>query len=288
MNEPSSQLVIPDQPRRRQDVSVQTLDTATSESASLLQVIERAAVNPHVDLDKMDRLLAMHERIADRQRVEAERVRNEAAESAYNRAMVDCQAEMRPVATDAVNSQTRSKYATYAQLDRHLRPIYTKHGFAISFSDGVCNEPDWLLVTCEVFHRDGFKKRYEKKMPADGKGAKGGDVMTKTHAIGSASSYGQRYLMRGIFNIAVGEDDDDGNGAGGARSDANHEKNKPPGFDKWRADMEACADEGTPALQAAWNKSDAALRVFAAAGGDWWPMTKARAAKATKAEKVLR
>ncbi len=48
-------------------------------------------------------------------------------------------------------------------------------------------------------------------MPADGKGAKGGDVMTKTHATGAAASYGARYLLKGIFNIAVGDDDRDGN-----------------------------------------------------------------------------
>ena len=51
-------------------------------------------------------------------------------------------------------------------------------------------------------------------MPADGKGAKGGDVMTKTHATGSATSYGMRYLLKMIFNVAVGtEKDDDGNAA---------------------------------------------------------------------------
>jgi len=50
-------------------------------------------------------------------------------------------------------------------------------------------------------------------MPADGKGAKGGDVMTKTHAAGSAMSYGMRYLLKMIFNVAIGENDDDGNGA---------------------------------------------------------------------------
>jgi hypothetical protein len=51
-------------------------------------------------------------------------------------------------------------------------------------------------------------------MPADGKGARGGDVMTKTHATGSAASYGMRYLLKMIFNIAVAEADDDGNAAG--------------------------------------------------------------------------
>jgi hypothetical protein len=50
-------------------------------------------------------------------------------------------------------------------------------------------------------------------MPADEKGAKGGDAMTKTHAAGSAMSYGMRYLLKMIFNVAIGEDDDDGNTA---------------------------------------------------------------------------
>jgi hypothetical protein len=49
-------------------------------------------------------------------------------------------------------------------------------------------------------------------MPSDGKGAKGGDVMTKTHATGAASQYGMRYLLKMIFNVAIGEDDNDGNG----------------------------------------------------------------------------
>jgi hypothetical protein len=50
-------------------------------------------------------------------------------------------------------------------------------------------------------------------MPADGKGARGNDVMTKTHATGSAVSYGMRYLLKMIFNVSSGEADDDGNAA---------------------------------------------------------------------------
>ena len=49
--------------------------------------------------------------------------------------------------------------------------------------------------------------------PADGKGAKGGDVMTKTHATGAGVTYGRRYLLGMIFNLVIGEDDD-GNRAG--------------------------------------------------------------------------
>jgi hypothetical protein len=57
-------------------------------------------------------------------------------------------------------------------------------------------------------------RRYHVDMPADGKGAKGGDVMTKTHATASALTYAKRYLLLQIFALAIGESDDDGNAAG--------------------------------------------------------------------------
>jgi hypothetical protein len=48
-------------------------------------------------------------------------------------------------------------------------------------------------------------------MPADGKGPKGGAVMNKVHAMGAGVAYGMRYLLKMIFNVAVGEEDNDGN-----------------------------------------------------------------------------
>lgn len=171
------------------------------ESTAIVAVIERAAQNPSVDIDKMERLLEMHERI-----------RRTEAESAFNEAMSAAQSEMGRISTDATNPQTRSNYATYGNLDRHLRPIYTRHGFSLSFGTAESPNPDCLRVTCTVA-RAGYSRHYQIDMPADGKGAKGGDVMTKTHATGAAASYGMRYLLKMIFNVAVGEDDDDGNSA---------------------------------------------------------------------------
>lgn len=171
-----------------------------SESAAIFQIIERAARDPNVDLDKMERLMAMRERELNRH-----------AEQAFNEAMKAAQAEMRAISADATNTQTRSKYATYAKLDAALRPIYTKHGFSVSFDEDDSPKPDHIRCLAYVAHEAGHTRTYRKDMPADGKGAKGGDVMTKTHATGAASSYGQRYLMRSIWNVAVGEDDTDGN-----------------------------------------------------------------------------
>lgn len=170
--------------------------------AGLLEVIARAARDPSVDIDKMERLIAMQERVQARE-----------AELEFNRAMNAAQAEMRPIAANASNPQTRSRYATFDKLDRVLRPIYTLHGFSMSFDEQDSPKPEHVRVVCYLSHIGGHTRTYHRDMPADGKGAKGGDVMTKTHAAGAAGSYGARYLLKGIWNVAVGEDDDDGNQA---------------------------------------------------------------------------
>lgn len=178
-----------------------------TEAAAFVSMIERAARDPSVDMDKLERLLAMKERQEARM-----------AEQAFAAAMSAAQSEMRPVATDANNPQTRSRYATFMALDRALRPIYVKNGFALSFDTAPGATPDTLMVLCDVMHSGGHIRRYSVPMPADGKGAKGGDVMTKTHATGAAMTYGQRYLLKMIFNIVVGEDND-GNDTGGTVTD---------------------------------------------------------------------
>lgn len=171
-------------------------------AVSMLEVIERAAVNPAVDIDKMRALLDMKREIDAHQ-----------AQVEFNIAMRLAQGEIGRVATDKKNNQTHSDYASYAALDRVVRPVYTKHGFALSFNTGDAGTPETVRVLCDVSHIGGHTKTYKVDMPADGKGAKGGDVMTKTHAAGSAMQYGQRYLLKLIFNVAIGLDDD-GNAAG--------------------------------------------------------------------------
>lgn len=147
------------------------------------------------------------ERIARMQREE----REYQATVDFNEALNRCQSKMRRIAADATNPQTHSKYATYAALDRVLRPIYSDEGFSISFSEDEASGADVLKVI-GYLSREGHTRTYRKTMPVDTKGPKGNDVMTKTHAAGSAGSYAKRYLLKDIFNVAVGEDDDDGNG----------------------------------------------------------------------------
>lgn len=181
-----------------------SLPAIAPESSAVLSIIERAARDPAVDIDKMERLILMQERIQGRQ-----------AQLEFDNAMAESQEEMKAIRADAANNQTKSKYATYAALDHATRPLYSKHGFALSFNTGDAPKADEVRVLCMVSHRGGHRQEYKIDMPADGKGPQGASVMTRTHATGAAASYGQRYLLKLIFNLAVGDIDDDGNGASG-------------------------------------------------------------------------
>lgn len=169
--------------------------------ASMMAVIQRAASDPSMDMDKLERLIALKERMDAKQ-----------AETDFNGAMSRAQSNMGRVAADATNPQTKSRYATYAALDRALRPVYTAEGMSLSFGTEPAPE-DHVGIVCYVSHANGHTREYRAAVPSDGKGIKGNEMMTRTHAFGSGASYGMRYLLKLIFNVAIGEDDDDGNSA---------------------------------------------------------------------------
>jgi hypothetical protein len=223
MNAPAKQELVPAEPTK-------------IAPATIMQVIANAASDPAADIDKLERLMAMHERMVARE-----------SQAAWNDAMAACQRELRQVHPDAFNPQTKSRYATYSALDAILRPVYSKHGFAISFDTDASPVEDCIRVIAKV-SLGAHTERYTIDMPRDGKGAKGGDVMTKTHATGAGMQYGMRYLLKGIFNVAIGDLDNDGNAPrAGAEPD-----------EEGKAKLEACAS--LAALQATWKALTAAQR----------------------------
>jgi hypothetical protein len=181
-------------------VKGRALAVPVSEEQAYFAMIERAVRDPAVDVGKLERLLAIKPR------------------AIYASAMAECQAEMEPVRRDCRNPQTKSRYASYEALDRALRPIYSRHGIALSFSTKPTETPETLMcVTCRVIHRSGHVENHELPIPMSTKGPQGKEMMTPTHAAMSAKTYGKRGLLDMIFNVATTdvEIDDDGNAAGG-------------------------------------------------------------------------
>ena len=189
------------------DLTTTPAQDPQSETSAMLTIIERAALNPDVDVEKMKQLLDMQERVFDKN-----------AEIAFNKAMVRAQKRMRPIVRDAENQQTHSKYARLETIDRQIRPIYTEEGFSLSFGTDESRVEKYIGIICDVMHEEGHVKRYRADIPIDLHGMKGTPNKTGTHAFGSTISYGQRYITKLIFNIALANEDDDGNAAGGAKT----------------------------------------------------------------------
>lgn len=174
-------------------------------ASSLMEVISRAASDPTVDVNKLERLMAMAERM------EAQR-----AERAFNESMKAAQEEMPRILRDASNSSSNSKYARLETVAKKVTPIITKHGFSISFGTDTSPLAGHYRITAIVSHIGGHSRPYFADVPTDMTGMKGNQNKTATHGFGSTMSYGRRYLTLLIFNITLVNEDDDGQQSGGA------------------------------------------------------------------------
>lgn len=170
-----------------------------NETATVINLIVRAASDPNVSIDKMERLFAMQkEMIAEQKR------------DAYQAAMALAQAEIGPVARDRMNSHTKAAYATLEAVDAAIRPLYTKQGFSLEF-DVEHHDDGKLTVICHVQHAAGHRERRSLKSSLDTAGIKGERNKTDIQGLGSSISYLRRYLTCMVFNVAIANEDKDGN-----------------------------------------------------------------------------
>lgn len=169
------------------------------ESTSIVQVIERAARDPSIDIDKMERLLAMKERLDARTAVEA-----------YNSAFAEMQLKMPEIDENGkikVNETVRSTYATFEDINAVVKPILAQHGFGLSFR--TTTKINKVETTAILMHRAGHREETSMELDADTSGSKNG-----VQALGSSVSYGKRYTMCAILNITTRGLDDNGHRGG--------------------------------------------------------------------------
>lgn len=178
----------------------ETAPVPASESAAIFSLIERAARDPNIDIDKMERLMAMQERMLERN-----------AKSAYMAALAEMQPEL-PVITERGGiknkvGEVQSTYAKWEDINEAIKPILAKYGFSLSFK---VNRTDGMVsVTGILGHREGHSEQTSIDLPVDGSGSK-----NAVQAVGSSTSYGQRYTAKALLNITSRGEDDDGKKAG--------------------------------------------------------------------------
>ena len=168
---------------------VDQLPTAQPEGATLMAVIARAAADPQTDVEKMERLMSMYERIEARR-----------SEAEFAEAMAVVQDKL-PSIGERGDAAGRYKFALWEDINAAIKPILSAHGFALSFRTDFT---DGIAVTGVLSHRSGHSERTTIKLPADPSGNK-----NAVQAVASSVSYGKRYAAGALLNLTShGEDDD--------------------------------------------------------------------------------
>jgi ERF superfamily len=190
------------------------------DATAIFSLIERAARDPSVDIEKFKALFAL------RREAEADRARIEFAQ-AFAALLPELPIVDRKGRIVVYSKTDREKpggptpedrpiqSTPYAQFDDILEAIrgpLSAHGFGVRFEPTV-REDGRLVVTCFLEHNRGhWKKADSPPLKHDTTGSKN-DVQ----AVGSAMSYGMRYALRGVLPIvshAPQDKDDDGKAAG--------------------------------------------------------------------------
>jgi len=172
---------------------------------NLLDVIARAVADPRMDVDKMERLLALHQTIVAENR-----------KVAYQAAMARLQEKLPQITKDAriiVKGTERSRYAKLEKIDDVIRPLLAEEGFSFSF-DSQSADGKLFTITARLSHREGHAESKSIVLPMDAS-----DYRSNVQSIGSTVSYAKRQLVKMHLNIIESDEDDDGNGGNGTITD---------------------------------------------------------------------
>lgn len=173
--------------------------TVEDKPATLLQAIVAMASNPAVDVQKLDAILKMQERLEGRQ-----------AQVEFNGALARLAAKMPRVKKNGRVELGQGKgsypFATWEDIDRIIRPLMAEEGFTLAFdSQPRQGDGGGLIVTGTLLHRDGHAKSASLPLSLDT-----GPGRNNVQAMGSTLSYGKRYCAEMLLNIVREGQDDDG------------------------------------------------------------------------------
>src|SRR5215472_10608364 len=137
--------------------SAEPLPAPPSESPStVMALIERVALDPCADVEKLERLTAMYEHLKAK---EAELAFNAAKGRILKKLAGIKIVKNRPVLSDSDNAKQRGiveafRYAPLEAIDKHLRPLLAEEEMDLSYSDEPC-EGGGILVRGRLKHLPG-------------------------------------------------------------------------------------------------------------------------------------
>lgn len=203
--------------------NVSTGAVAPVEEVGGVSGLIRLALEKNVDVEVLERLVALQERVTERN-----------ARAAFFEAVAAFQEECPTISksktADIVSKRTGSKFSySYAPLEevtRTIRPILKRHG--LSYSWDVDEGEKSLKVSCVLRHIEGHSERASFPVPVEVS-----ERMSAAQSNGAALTYGRRQSLIAVLGITTADEDKDGE----------HTRQGSQITDRQAADLSALIDE---------------------------------------------
>jgi len=176
-------------------------------AATALTLVERMAMSPDCDRDKLAAICEFAERMSN---IENQRELM-ADQRAWSVAMARVQEQAPSAVKDAKNTQTNSHYAKTEHLVALLKPIWTAEGLWVTWDQEDGGKEGMTRYVAEIGY-GLYSKRYVRDLPPDDSGIAGKKNKTMVHALKSSGTYAQGILLAQVFAITFRDHDNDGNG----------------------------------------------------------------------------
>lgn len=177
--------------------------------------LTRMACNPDMDAEKLRVVAQVYIDMQEKQRGWLREDAADRARTAFWEAFPAMQNELPVLEKDQKNQEGKGKFVDYGDAWEKCCPVWSRHGFSVSFPDALLTEAGLIRVTCRVAHKAGHVEIFTAPdTPADTTGPKG--TINKTIPQGNQATitYVQRGLLFRAIGIATKREDDDGNSGG--------------------------------------------------------------------------
>lgn len=178
------------------------LPAVSGDASSLMKIIDRAAMDPNFDVEKLKALLEVKVRWDETE-----------AKKAFVAAMARFKAEPTVILKQkAVNipGGAQFNHATLAAVVDGVVAHLAKHGFSHRWETEQKDRQ--ITVTCILTHELGHQERTTLSGAPDDSGKK-----NAIQQVGSTVTYLQRYTLMAATGLAAKDMDNDGRGAGGGQ-----------------------------------------------------------------------
>jgi len=165
------------------------------------------------------------------------------ARKAFDAAVASAKGEIGPIFKDrevdfsSAKGRTNYRHESFGGIASAIGPVLDRHGLSYRFRAG--QDGGRVAVTCVLAHRDGYSEETTLAAGNDTSGNKN-DIQ----AIGSTTTYLQRYTLKLALGLSTTDKDDDGKaseqvpvgGAAEAAINALRQIEAKPELERWRSD----------------------------------------------------